>query len=202
MINADGIVQTHRELQRLAGDRGWLNGSRLVNRLADRLAMSHLQIGQNLLALAQVGVTDNIRPTGDGLGRVNILQRLPEEPTPISEHAQEWLILVWFLQKTLTWPCKRRWPIWGLVWRAFPAAIWSISWRVIRLLADRDELADRDPYELSAKYALGSLKVLGKLGRALSAAGYRPLCLAPGRDMCWRRGPLKANSVVSQFEIS
>jgi hypothetical protein len=39
MIEDNGLVWVQRELQRLAGDRGWLNGSRLVQRLADGLAV-------------------------------------------------------------------------------------------------------------------------------------------------------------------
>ncbi|MBV5268784.1 MAG: hypothetical protein JZU55_01255 [Afipia sp.] len=39
------------------------------------------------------------------------------------------------------------------------------------LIADRDKFAGRDPYEVSAKYLLGSSKILAKLGKALSAAG-------------------------------
>jgi hypothetical protein len=94
MMEDDGLVRVQRELQRLAGDRGWLNGSRLVQRLADGLAISHLEVRHNLLALAQAGVVDNIGPTGDGLGRVSILQHLPEPTTPVTEHERRWRDLV------------------------------------------------------------------------------------------------------------
>jgi hypothetical protein len=89
-----GIVRIRRELERLAGDRGWVNGSRLVQRLADALAIPHLDVRQTLLALAHAGVVDKIGPTGDGLGRVTILQHLPEQPTLMSQHERDWRDLV------------------------------------------------------------------------------------------------------------
>ncbi len=45
----------------------------------------------------------------------------------------------------------------------------------LRLVADRDRFAGRDPFEISAKYLLGSSNILAKLGKALSAAGISDL---------------------------
>ncbi|MGY4501715.1 hypothetical protein ACVWYH_005672 [Bradyrhizobium sp. GM24.11] len=41
----------------------------------------------------------------------------------------------------------------------------------LRLVADRDRFAGRDPFEISAKYLLGSSKIPAKFGKALSATG-------------------------------
>jgi hypothetical protein len=170
MMQDAGLVRIQRELQRLAGDRGWLNGSRLVQRLADGLAISHLEVRHNLLALAQAGVVDNIGPTGDGLGRVSILQRLPKPMTPVPEHERQWRDLV--LARNLD-------PALGAALGDAGMALAGLSLSdmehllegFLRLIADRERFAGRDPYEISAKYLLGSSKILGKLGRALSAAG-------------------------------
>lgn len=170
MMEDDGMVRTRRELQRLAGDRGWLNGSRLVQRLADGLAISHLDVRHNLLALAQAGVVDNIGPTGDGLGRVSILQRLPEPMTNVPEHERQWRDLV---------SSRNLDPVLGTALRDAGGALVGLSLSdmehllqgFLRLVADRDNFAGRDPYEVSAKYLLGSSKILAKLGKALSVSG-------------------------------
>ena len=170
MMEDDGLVRTRRELQRLAGDRGWLNGSRLVQRLADGLAISHLDVRHNLLALAQAGVVDNIGPTGDGLGRVGILQRLPEPMTYVPEHERQWRDLV---------SSRNLDPALGTALGDAGTALVGLSLSdmeqllegFLRLIADRDRFAGRDPYEISAKYLLGSSKILAQLGKALSAAG-------------------------------
>jgi hypothetical protein len=170
MTEEDGLVRVQRELQRLAGDRGWLNGSRLVRRLADALAVWHLEVRHNLLALARAGGVDNIGPTGDGLGRVNILQRLPEPLVHVPEHARLWRVLV---------SSQNLDPILETALADAGISLAGLSRSdmehllegFLRLVADRDRLAGRDPYEVSAKYLLGSSKILAKLGRALSAAG-------------------------------
>jgi hypothetical protein len=170
MMEDNGLVRIQRELQRLAGDRGWLNGSRLVQRLADGLAISHLDVRHNLLALAQAGVVDNIGPTGDGLGRVSILQRLPEPTIHVPEHERQWLDLV--LARNLD-------PALEMALGDAGMALAGLSRKdmehllegFLRLVADRDRFAGRDPYEVSAKYLLGSSKILAKFGKALSAAG-------------------------------
>jgi hypothetical protein len=170
MIEDDGLVRTRRELQRLAGDRGWLNGSRLVQRLADGLAISHLDVRHNLLALVQAGVVDNIGPTGDGLGRVGILQRLPEPMTYAPKHERQWRDLV---------SSRNLDAALGTALGDAGTALVGLSLSdmehllegFLRLIADRDRFAGRDPYEISAKYLLGSSKILAKLGKALSAAG-------------------------------
>lgn len=170
MMEDVGPVRVQRELQRLAGDRGWLNGSRLVQRLAEGLAISHLEIRHNLLALSQVGVIDNIGPTGDGLGRVRILQRLPEPITPVPEHEREWRDLV---------SSRKLDPALAMALDDAGVALAGLSRGdmehllegFLRLIADQDKFAGRDPYEISAKYLLGSSKIMAKLGKALSAAG-------------------------------
>ena len=170
MMEDDDLVRTRRELQRLAGDRGWLNGSRLVQRLADGLAISHLDARHNLLALTQAGVVDNIGPTGDGLGRVGILQRLPEPTMHVPEHERQWRDLV---------SSRNLDPVLGTALGDAGTALVGLSLGdmehlldgFLRLIADRDKFAGRDPYDVSAKYLLGSSKILAKLGKALSAAG-------------------------------
>jgi hypothetical protein len=170
MSERDAMVRVHRELQRLAGHRGWLNGSRLVNRLADALTISHLDVRHNLIALAQAGVIDNIGPTGDGLGRVNILQRLLEDPIPMSEHEREWLDLI--SSKGLNAGLEVALEEIGILLAGLSRSdMEHLLDGFFRLVADRDQLAGRDPYEISAKYLLGSSKILGKLGKALAAAG-------------------------------
>lgn len=170
MTNSEGLLQTRRELQRLAGDRGWLNGSRLVQRLADGLAISHLDIRHNLLALAQAGVVDNIGPTGDGLGRVSILQRLPESTMHVPEHERQWRELV--ASRNLDAALGTALAEAGstLVGLSF-GDMEHLLEGFLRLVSDRDKFAGRDPYEISAKYLLGSSKILAKLSKALSAAG-------------------------------
>jgi hypothetical protein len=163
----DGV---RRALQRLAGDRGWLNGSRLVQRLADSLGISHLEVRHTLLALAQAGVVDNIGPTGDGLGRVSILQSLPEPIMPVPEHEQEWRSLV---------SSRNMDPALAAALVDIGTALAGLSRSdmehlldgFLRLVADRGKFAGRDPYEVSAKYLLGSSKILARFGKALSAAG-------------------------------
>lgn len=170
MMEDAGLVRIQRELQRLAGDRGWLNGSRLVQRLADRLAISHLEVRHNLLALAQAGIVDNIGPTGDGLGRVSILQCLPEPMTDVPEHERQWRDMV---------SSRNLDPALGTALGDAGMTLAGLSHSdmehllegFLRLIADRDRFAGRDPYEISAKYLLGSSKILTKLGKALSAAG-------------------------------
>src|SRR5882757_3498769 len=170
MTEDDGLVRIRHELQRLAGDRGWVNGSRLVQRLADGLAISHLDVRHNLLALAQAEVIDNIGPTGDGLGRVSILQRLPEPTMHVPEHERQWRDLV---------SSRKLNPALGTALGDAGTALVGLSLSdmerllegFLRLIADRDKFAGRDPYEISAKYLLGSSKILAKLGKALSAAG-------------------------------
>lgn len=159
-----------RELQRLAGDRGWVNGSRLVQRLADNLGIAHLEIRHRLFALSQAGVIDNIAPTGDGLGRVTIQQLLPAQPMIIPLHEREWRNLL--ASRTID-------PGVEAALRDVGPALSGLSRSdmehlldgFFRLVADRDTFAGRDPYEISAKYLLGSSKILGKWGKALFAAG-------------------------------
>ncbi|MBP2428856.1 DUF2220 family protein [Bradyrhizobium elkanii] len=170
MSQSDGTIRVHRELQRLAADRGWLNGSRLVNRLADALAISHLEVRHNLLALAQAGVIDNVGPTGDGLGRVNILRRLLEEPTPLSDHEREWRDLI--SSKGLNSVLEAELGEVGILLAGLSRSdMEHLLDGFFRLVADHDKLAGRDPYEISAKYLLGSSKILGKLAKTLAAAG-------------------------------
>ncbi len=170
MMEDAGLIRIQRELQRLAGDRGWLNGSRLVQRLADGLAISHLEVRHSLLALAQAGVVDNIGPTGDGLGRVCILQRLPEPMTHMSEHERQWRDLVSSrnLDPALTTALGDA----GVALAGLSRSdMEHLLEGFFRLIADRDRFAGRDPYEVSAKYLLGSSKILARFGKALSAAG-------------------------------
>jgi len=170
MIEDDGLVRVQRELQRLAGDRGWLNGSRLVQRLADGLAVSHLEVRHNLLALARAGVVDNIGPTGDGLGRVSILQRLPKPLMDVPEHARLWRDLV--SSRNLDSVLEAALADAGIGLAGLSRSdMEHLLEGFLRLVADRDRLAGHDPYEVSAKYLLGSSKILAKLGKALSAAG-------------------------------
>lgn len=170
MSEREAIVRVHRELQRLARHRGWLNGSRLVNRLADSLAISHLDVRHNLLALAQAGIIDNIGPTGDGLGRVNIHQRLLEEPPSLSEHEREWRGLI--SSKGLNPVLEVALAEIGILLAGLSRSdMQHLLDGFFRLVAEREQLAGRDPYEISAKYLLGSSKILGKLGKALAAAG-------------------------------
>lgn len=170
MMEDTGLVRIRRELQRLAGDRGWLNGSRLVQRLADGLAVSHLEARHNLLALAQAGIVDNIGPTGDGLGRVSILQRMPEPIMDLPEHERQWRELV--LSRNLDPALARAlgdagMNLVGLARNDMEHLLEGF----LSLAADRDKLVGRDPYEISAKYLLGSSKILAKFGKALSAVG-------------------------------
>lgn len=170
MTEDDGLVRIRHELQRLAGDRGWLNGSRLVQRLADGLAISHLEVRHSLLALAQMGVVDNIGPTGDGLGRVSILKRLPEPLRPVSEHERHWRDLV--LARNMDPALETALEDAGMALAGLSRSdMEHLLEGFLRLVADRDRFAGRDPYEVSAKYLLGSSKILAKLGKALSAAG-------------------------------
>lgn len=170
MMEDAKVVRMRRELERLAGDRGWVNGSRLVQRLADRLAISHLEVRHTLLGLAQAGLVDRIGPSGDGLGRVTILQHLPEQSTPLPQHEREWSELL--ASRDLD-------PVLGTALADSGTAFVGLSRNdmehlldgVLRLIADRDQFAGRDPYEISAKYLLGSSKILGKLGKVLLAAG-------------------------------
>src|ERR1700720_2166519 len=90
MIEDPGIVRVRRELQRMAGSRGGLNGTKLVQRLADGLSVPHLEVRQALLALMHAGIIDRIGPTGDPLGRVSILESLPDEPAPLLPHERVW----------------------------------------------------------------------------------------------------------------
>jgi hypothetical protein len=170
MMEDDGLVRIQRELQRLAGDRGWLNGSRLVHRLADGLAISHLDVRHSLLALAQAGVVDNIGPTGDGLGRISILQRLPEPTMHVPEHERQWRDLV--LARNLDPALETALGDAGMALAGLSRSdMEHLLEGFLRLIADRDKFAGRDPYEVSAKYLLGSSKILAKFGKALSAAG-------------------------------
>lgn len=170
-MTEDGVVvRVQRELQRLAGDRGWLNGSRLVRRLADGLTVSHLEVRHSLLALARAGSVDNIGPTGDPLGRVSILQRLPEPILHVPEHERQWRDLV--SSRSLNPALESALGEVGLALAGFSRSdMENLLAGFLRLVADRDRFAGRDPYEVSAKYLLGSSKILAKLGKALSAAG-------------------------------
>jgi hypothetical protein len=170
MTEDDGLVRVQRELQRLAGVRGSLNGSRLVRRLADGLAVSHLEVRHNLLALARAGVVDNIGPTGDPLGRVSILQRLPEPVLHVPEHERQWRDLVSARNLDPALESALGDAAIGLAGLS-RGDMEHLLEGFLRLVADRDRFAGRDPYEVSAKYLLGSSKILAKLGKALSVAG-------------------------------
>jgi hypothetical protein len=164
------MERVRRSLQRLAGDRAWLNGSGLVRRLSDSVGMSHLDVRHTLLALARAGVVDNIGPTGDGLGRVSILQRLPEPIMPVPEHDRQWRDLV--LARNLDPALETALADTGIALADLSRSdMEHLLEGFLRLVADRDRFAGRDPYEVSAKYLLGSSKILAKLGKALSAAG-------------------------------
>ncbi len=170
MMDPTEMEGVRRALQRLAGDRAWLNGSGLVRRLADSLGISHLDVRHTLLALAQAGVVDNIGPTGDGLGRVSILQRLPDPIMPVPEYEQEWRSLVSSRnldQVLVTALVDTGTALAGLSRSDMEHLLDGF----LRLVADRDKFAGRDPYEVSAKYLLGSSKILARFGKALSAAG-------------------------------
>lgn len=182
--DADSI-RIRRELQRLAGDRGWLNGARLVQRLADGLGIARLEIRHRLVALSQAGVIDNIAPSGDGLGRVTVRQSLLAQPTFVPPHEWEWRTLV--ASRTFD-------PAVEAALREVGPAVSGLSRTDMedllngfsRLISDREKFAGRDPYEVSAKYLLGSSKILSKLGKALSAAG---LCDASfGNRPCYMLG--------------
>jgi hypothetical protein len=170
MMDTTEMDSVRRALQRLAGDRNWLNGWRLVQRLADGLAISHLEVRQKLIALSQAGVVDNIGPTGDGLGRVSILRLLPDPIVPVPEHEREWRDLV--SSRSLD-------PALATALGDAGTALEGLSGSdmehllegFLRLIAERDTFAGRDPYEVSAKYLLGSSKILARFGKALSAAG-------------------------------
>ncbi|WP_244068327.1 Wadjet anti-phage system protein JetD domain-containing protein [Bradyrhizobium sp. Ce-3] len=180
-----------RELQRLAGDRGWVNGSRLVQRLADNLGIAHLEIRHRLFALSQAGVIDNIAPTGDGLGRVTIQQFLPARPMIIPLHEREWRHLL--ASRTID-------PGVEAALREVGPALSGLSRSdmehlldgFFRLVADRDTFAGRDPYEISAKYLLGSSKILGKWGKALSAAGLSDASLGSRPRYVLGAGPTRS----------
>jgi hypothetical protein len=164
-------TRIRRELQRLAGDRGWLNGSRLVQRLADGLGIAHLEVRHRLVALSQAGIIDNIAPTGDGLGRVTILQLLPAQPMFVPPHEREWRNLL--ASRTVDPAMEAALTDVGPALSGLSCAdMEHLLDGFFRLVADREKFAGRDPYEISAKYLLGSSKILGKWGKALSAAGF------------------------------
>jgi hypothetical protein len=142
----------------------------LVQRLADGLAISHLEARHSLLALAQAGIVDNIGPTGDGLGRVSILQHLPEPIMHVPEHERQWRDLV--SSRNLDPALGMALGDAGMTLGGLsPTDMEHLLEGFLRLVADRDRFAGRDPFEISAKYLLGSSKILAKLGKALLAAG-------------------------------
>src|ERR1700686_1179272 len=170
MIADEATLRIRRELRGLCGERGWVNGANLVQRLADGTQLAHLEVRHALFLLSQTGIITNIGPTGDPLGRVALVERLVEEPLVLPEHARHWLELV-----TL----RGMDPLIEAALRDVAPALVGLSREdmqhlldgITRLAEDRATFVERDPYEISAKYLLGSSKILARLGRALERMG-------------------------------
>jgi len=154
----------------MAGSRGGLNGTKLVQRLADGLSVPHLEVRQALLALMHAGIIDRIGPTGDPLGRVSIVESLPDEPAPLLPHERVWrdVVNVRDMAPTLREALSEHGSNFADMSRNDMEHLLD---GILKLIADRELFAERDPYEISAKYLLGSSKIIGKLSRILEIGG-------------------------------
>lgn len=162
--------RVHRAVQLLAGERGWVNGARLVQRIAGRTGLQHLEIRQALLTLTHRGALSNVAPSGDPVGRVAVLQTVPQEEPLVSEHEFSWRAVV--LERGLSQACvDALFRIGPLAGGLTPADMNSLLDGLLAMSADREELAGRDPFEVSAKYLLGSSKVLPKISHLLGPLG-------------------------------
>jgi len=193
MSDHTGTDRVHRALQLLAGERGWVNSARLVQRIADRTGLQHLEIRQALLALAHRGALNNIAPSGDPVGRVAVLQRIPDEQPQVPEHELTWRAAV--LERRFDQALSDALGAIGPLAEGLTLAdMNALLDGLLAMSADREKLAGRDPFEVSAKYLLGSSKVLpkishllGPLGIDVALLGSRPrymLAAGPGSARC------------------
>jgi hypothetical protein len=195
MSDQTATDRVHRAVQLLAGERGWVNSARLVQRIADRSGLQHLEIRQALLALVRRGAVSNIAPSGDPVGRVAVLQRIPDEEPQVPEHELTWraAVLERRLDQALSDALRSIGPLAeGLTLADMNALLDGL----LAMSADRETLAGRDPFEVSAKYLLGSSKVLPKIAHLLGPLGIDAALLGSRPRYMLAAGPSSAHSVL------
>jgi hypothetical protein len=195
MSDHTGTEKVHRAIQQLGGERGWVNGARLVRRIADRTGMQHLEIRQALLLLARRGALNSVAPSGDPLGRVAILQRIPDEEAPVPEHELSWRALV--LERGLDKARSDALGAIGPLTKGLTLAdMNALLGGLLAMSADHKRLAGRDPFEVSAKYLLGSSKILSKISHLLGPMGIDEALLGSRPRYMLAAGPGTAQSAL------
>jgi hypothetical protein len=187
--------RVHRVVQLLAGERGWVNGARLVQRIGDRTGLQHVEIRQALLALARQGALNNVAPSGDPVGRVAVLQRIPEEEPRVPEYELSWRALV--LERGLDQARSGALSAIGPFTEGLTLAdMHALLDGLLAMSTDREKLEGRDPFEVSAKYLLGSSKVLPKICHLLSPLGIHEALLGNRPRYMLAAGPRAAPSAL------
>jgi hypothetical protein len=187
--------RVHRAVQQLAGERGWVNSARLLQRIADRTGLQHLEVRQALLALVHRGAINNVAPSGDPIGRVAVLQRFPEEEQQLPEYEFSWRAAV--LQRGLDQAHADTLVTIGPLTEGLTAAdMDSLLDGILAMAADPAKLAGRDPFEVSAKYLLGSSKILAKISHLLGPLGIDDARLGNRPRYMLAAGPGAAKSAL------
>lgn len=194
MTSTDDIIGVRRALQRMAGERGWVNGARLVQRLADALSIQHLAVKQALKTLARDSIINNIAPTGDAVGRVTVLQPLLDQTPELAAHEVVWREVV----AGLALPTEQGDALVELapILAELDRDDMESLAKGIVSLAHSKGLEAKDPYEVSAKHLLGSSKILAQIEGALAPLGISPDRFGSRPRYVLAAGPERPESVL------
>jgi len=177
------LVRVQRELQRLRGDRGWLNvhGCAALGRRIGRFR--HLEVRHNLLALAGQG-RDNLDDRRR-LGTREHHQRLPKPLMDVPEHARLCdLVSIAESRFGLEGIGRRR----NRLCRPFALRHGALLEGFSPPCCRSDSVAGHDPMS-QCQVSAGSSKILAKVGQALSAAGISNSSFGRGRGNMLGAGP-------------
>jgi len=170
MSDAAILDCVHRALHRLLGGRAFLQPAGLLGRLADASGLDVAAVRRALGHLAARDVVAGVSGRGDPIGRVALRVPPDPEPAPLAPGAAAWIARV----------------AGSGVDPAFASALSGLAEDVQDLAEpDQDRLLHGlialrcahpdggldDPFAVSARFLLGSSKILPGLGKRLDSAG-------------------------------